>query len=161
MFGDELSQNIRNIAWIKRMAVRKNKRKFESCSLVGSTSSSKKLSRSASYRSEPLNFKHRSDPHRAWGNQRYGIISSLHSSETQRPASLLSVYFETPETKPTVYPNKVSEEIYPKLLSLFYYILIFVSITEQYSHKYILFYILPRATGQVRYNYWKRLELTL
>lgn len=72
-----------------------------------------------------------------------------------------TVYFETSETKPNVYPNKVSEQSYPNLLSLFYGILIFVSITEQYSYKYILFCILPRATGQVRYNYWKRLDLNL
>ena len=67
LVGDELSQNIRNIAQIKRMFVRKGptKRKLES-----STSSSIKLARSASYRSEPSNFKRRSDPYRPWRNQR-------------------------------------------------------------------------------------------
>lgn len=74
LFGDELSQNIRYIAQIKRMSVREgpNKRKFES-----STSSSRKLARSASYRSEPLNFKGRSDPHRPWRNKRWNYAKCL------------------------------------------------------------------------------------
>ena len=65
LFGDELSQSIRDVSQVKRMSLRKvsTQRKF-----VGENNSSRKFSRpyQTSRSSEPLNFTRRSDLRRPW-----------------------------------------------------------------------------------------------